>query len=420
MAESLFGNVLVAQSGGPTSVTNSTLAGVITESLNHECIQEIYGGLNGLSGILKEELIDLAEQSQQNIRALRFTPGSALGSCRYKIKDTGDYERVLEVFKAHKINYFFYIGGNDSQDTASKIAQLAEKENHPLRVIGIPKTVDNDLAITNHCPGYGSVAKYIATTVREIALDNESMGRHEFVSIVETMGRNAGWITAAATLAKRSDHPDDAPHILLLPEVPFKAENFLIKIQEVLRKSPFCLVVAGEGVVDEEGNYLVAAASRDAFGHQALGGVGDFLKSLIEHHLEVKVRVAKPGIAQRAAGHCISKTDCDEAFLCGQAAVKAALAGQSGKMVTLVRQERETGGYDTGLSSLTEVASAVKKLPENWIAEDGFTVTHPFIKYAMPLIEGEVDIPHKDGLPAYACLNKRQIEPILPLHSPNA
>ena len=413
MVDSLSGNVLVAQSGGPTSVINSSLAGVITESLNYECVGEIYGGLHGLAGILREELIDLAEQSQQSIRALRFTPGSALGSCRYKMNGQRDYDRVLEVLKAHKISYFFYIGGNDSQHTASEVARVARQQDYPLRVIGIPKTVDNDLAITNHCPGYGSVAKYMATTVREIALDNESMGQHEFVSIVEAMGRNAGWITAAATLAKRSDCPDDAPHILLLPEVPFKPEGFLMKVQEVLRKSPFCLVVVGEGVVDEEGNYLSASAKEDAFGHQALGGAGNFLKGLVERHLEVKVRISSLGIAQRAAGHCISKTDSQEAFLCGQAAVKAALAGQSDKMVTLVYRQSSPKTCDTALASLSEVACTVKKLPENWIAEDGFAVTHPFVKYALPLIEGEIDMPREDGLPAYAYLDKKKVDCLL-------
>jgi len=299
MAE-LVGNVLVGQSGGPTAVINASVAGVVAEALNHVDIEEIYGSLNGVLGILHEDFIDLASESQQAIRALRHTPGAALGTCRYKLKKQQDFDRVLEVFKAHNIRYFFYIGGNDSQDTADKIAKLAQAQGYELRVIGIPKTIDNDLPNTDHCPGYGSVIKHIATTVRELACDNGSMGQGDLVQIVEVMGRSAGWIAAGASLAKRRDHPHDPPHIILLPEIAFNPEKFTAEVKRVLTREKFCSVVVGEGLVDVDGNYVTADSATDAFGHARLGGVGEYLRELIDANLPgVKTRVASLGIAQR-------------------------------------------------------------------------------------------------------------------------
>ena len=266
MAE-LVGNVLVGQSGGPTSVINASVAGIISEALNHECIEEVYGTLNGVLGLLQEDLIDLAAESQQQIRALKHTPGAALGTCRYKLKKQQDFERVLEVFKAHNIRYFFYIGGNDSQDTADKISKLAQQQGYELRVIGVPKTIDNDLPITDHCPGYASAVKYIATSVRELACDNAAMGQGDLISIVEVMGRSAGWLAAGAALAKRRDHPHDAPHLILLPEIPFNQEKVVEEIKRVLKREKFCQIVVAEGLVDSDGNYVAADASTEAFGH---------------------------------------------------------------------------------------------------------------------------------------------------------
>jgi len=402
MSEELIGNVLVAQSGGPTAVINASLAGVVTEALNHGCVEEIYGGLNGIQGILNEELIDLAEESQQAIRGLRYTPGSALGSCRFQLSSEQEYERVLQVLQAHNIRYFFYIGGNDSQDTASKISKMAQMKGYGLRVIGIPKTVDNDLPMTDHCPGYGSVMKYIATTVKEIALDNESMGKHDFVSIIEVMGRNAGWITAGASLAKRRNEVDDPPHLILMPEVRFDPQVFVARVQEVLRKSPYCMVVVGEGLTDQDGNYLAAGASQDSFGHSSLGGVGEYLQDLVEQNLGgVKARSCKLGIAQRAAAHCSSQTDNDEAFLAGAAAVKAAIAGETNKMVTLIRTDSDFYGCETGLAPLEDVANGEKPFPTQWINEDGVSINFQFFKYANPLIQGEVEVPYENGTPKY-------------------
>ncbi len=413
MAE-LVGNILVGQSGGPTAVINASVAGIVAEALNHECIEEIYGGLNGVLGILQEDLVDLASESQQQIRALRYTPGAALGTCRYKLKKQSDFERVLEVFKAHNIRYFFYIGGNDSQDTADKISKLAQQQGHELRVIGVPKTIDNDLPITDHTPGYGSAVKYIATTVRELACDHEAMGQGDLVSIVEVMGRSAGWIAAGAALAKRRDHPHDPPHLIYLPEIAFDQNKCLEDIRRVLKREKYCLIVVGEGLIDADGNYVSAMSATDAFGHAQLGGAGDFLKELVESNLPgVKARVAKPGIIQRTAAHIGSKTDADEAFLAGQAAVLAAIRGETDKMVTLVRGDTDHYTCETGLAPLSEIANGVKKLPREWINEDGTSMNFQFLRYAQPLIQGEVTLPYENGVPLFARLDKSRVDKVL-------
>jgi len=405
----------VGQSGGPTSVINASVAGVIAEALNHECIEEIYGTLNGVLGILNEDFIDLAAESQQQIRALKYTPGAALGTCRYKLKKQADFDRVLEVFKAHNIRYFFYIGGNDSQDTADKISKLAQAQGYELRVIGVPKTIDNDLPITDHTPGYGSVIKYLATTVREIACDSEAMGQGDLVSIIEVMGRSAGWIAAGTALAKRKDHPHDPPHLILLPEIPFDQSKVLEDIRRVLKREKFCQIVVAEGLVDANGNYVAADAATDAFGHAKLGGAGDVLGEIVEQNIPgVKVRVAKPGLMQRAAAHTASKTDVDEAYLAGQAAVEAAIAGETDKMVTLLRGDAEAYSVETGLASLSDIANGVKKLPREWINEDGVSMNFQFLRYAQPLIAGEVAIPSDNGVPVFARLEKVRADKVLP------
>ena len=413
----LIGNILVGQSGGPTSVTNASLAGIVSEALNHESIEEIYGGLNGVLGILQEEIVDLASESQQQVRALRHTPGAALGTCRYKLKKQQDFERILEVFKAHNVRYFFYIGGNDSQDTADKISKLAQQQGYELRVIGVPKTIDNDLTGTDHCPGYGSVVKYLSTTIREIACDNEAMGQGDLVSIVEVMGRSAGWIAAGTALAKRRDHPHDPPHIILLPEVPFNQEKVLEDVRRVLKRERFCMIVVAEGLVDADGNYLAADSATDAFGHARLGGAGEALGEIIETGIpNAKVRVARPGLIQRAAAHAASKTDVDEAFLAGQAAVRAAIAGETDKMVTLVRGETEHYTVETGLAPLSEIANGTKKLPREWINEDLISMNFQFLRYAQPLIQGEVVLPYDTGVPVYAKLDKVRVDKVLPAY----
>ena len=416
MAE-LVGNVLVGQSGGPTAVINASVAGIIAEALNHECIEEIYGALNGVLGILHEDLIDLASESQQQVRALKHTPGAALGTCRFKLKKQADFDRVLEVFKAHNIRYFFYIGGNDSQDTADKISKLAQQQGYELRVIGVPKTIDNDLPSTDHCPGYASAIKYIATSVREVAADNEAMGQGDLVSIIEVMGRSAGWLAAGAALAKRKDHPHDPPHLIYLPEIPFDQAKCIEDVKRILKREKFCQIVVAEGLVDSDGNYVAADGATDAFGHATLGGAGDALGEIVQNAIPgVKVRVAKPGLLQRCAAHSASKTDVDEAYLAGQAAVEAAIDGQTDKMVTLVRGDTEAYTCETGLAPLTEVANSVKKLPREWINEDGVSMNFQFLRYAQPLIQGEVTLPHDNGVPVFARLDKVRVDKSLPAY----
>ena len=418
MSEELEGNCLVAQSGGPTSVINASLAGVVAEALNHECIEEIYGGQNGILGILNEQLVDLAAESQQTIRALRHTPGAGLGTCRFKLKSQQDYDRVLQVFEAHNIRYFFYAGGNDSQDTADQISKLAQERGYDLRVIGIPKTIDNDLVTTDHTPGYGSVIKYIATTVKEIACDNAAMGQYDLVQIIEVMGRSAGWIAAGAALAKPRDEPNAAPHLIYLPEVAFSPEKFIADVQHVLQKEKYCVVVVGEGLVDVDGNYIsTASAGADAFGHSQLGGAGEYLRGLVEETLQIKARSVSLGMSQRAAAHCSSQTDNDEAYLAGQAAVEAAIAGETDKMVTLLRGDGETYTCETGLAPLSEIANGVKKLPESWINEDGVSMNFNFYKYALPLIQGEVQVPFEDGVPSLAKLKMVKVPRKLGAHT---
>lgn len=408
MAEPLTGNLLVAQAGGPSASANASLAGVITEALNQaDAIEEIYGGLYGIQGVLQEELIDLAAESQQNIRGLRFTPGAALGSCRYPLKKVSDLERLRRLFEAHDIRYFLYIGGGDSMDTAQKIDAHMQETGWDVNVIGVPKAVDNDLAMTDHCPGYGSAAKFIATTVKELALDAESMGFADLVVIVEVMGRNAGWLAAASTLARGRDEPHGAPHLVYLPEVPFDPARYLGDVQRVLRDHRFCLVVCGEGLVDVDGNYLSASERTDGFGHAALGGAGDYLRELIEQNLRLRVRSVRLGAAERASGAVLSGTDVDEAYLVGQMAVRAAVDGETGKMVTLLRGDNEAYSCETGLVDLGQVANLIKQIPPQWINEDGVSLSFHYHRYAQPLIQGEVALPWENGTPKYIRLGRR-------------
>ena len=415
-------NAFYAQSGGVTAVINASAAGVInTAALFPEKIGQVYAGQNGILGALREELIDISRESEASIQGLMTTPSGAFGSCRYKLKgideNRAEYERLIEVFKAHNIRYFFYAGGNDSQDTADKISKLAQKKDYALRVIGVPKTIDNDLVTTDHCPGYGSVVKYICSVVKETALDHEAMGQHDLVSIIEVMGRNAGWIAAGATLAKGRENPHDAPHLIYLPELSFSKEKFVEDVQGVLKKNKYCLVVVGEGLLDKDGNYIANSAnSQDAFGHQQLGGVGDYLASLVEENLAVKARSSKLGTGQRAAAHCSSQTDNDEAFMAGQAAVKAAVDGETDKMVILVRSEGENYQCETGLADLSEIANGVKEIPPEWISEDGVSMSAKFIKYCQPLIQGEVEVPYENGVPSFVRLSRKRIRKVLDPH----
>lgn len=412
----LIGNLLVAQSGGPTSVINASLAGVVTEAGKHFCIEEIFGGLNGIHGILREELIDFNEETNHAIEGLKHTPAAALGTCRYKIdfkknpeQAQMDMNRLFDVFTAHNIRYFFYIGGNDSQDTTHKIHQYAQQREYELRAIGVPKTIDNDLPHTDHTPGYGSVVKYNATTVMEVATDVSSMATDEgSCCIIEVMGRAAGWIAAGTVLARPMTA--GAPHIILLPEIPFDQDAFLAKVKATVDTHGFCVVVVGEGLKDAQGNEIGADKDRlDAFGHPVLSGAAEKLKEIIQGKLETKTRTVKLGYAQRAAAHFASQTDIDEAFACGQKAVQAAVEGHSGSMVKIVRKNDDPYEWETDLHPLSEIANVEHGIPRDWISEDGFLPNENFFRYAAPLIQGEPRIPTVNGLPKYSNLAKNKI-----------
>ena len=420
MAE-LNGNLLVAQSGGPTAVINASVAGVIQEAGRHACIEEIYGGQNGILGILNEELIDLGDEKARTIMGLKHTPAAALGTCRYKIdfkkkpeKAAQEMTRLFEVFQAHNIRYFFYAGGNDSQDTAHKIHEQAVARGWDLRVIGVPKTIDNDLPHTDHCPGYGSVIKYNATTVMEIAADVGSMATDDGACcIIEVMGRSAGWIAAGTVLARRQ--PNDAPHIVLLPEVPFNEAAFLARVGEISQRLKYCIVVVGEGLKNAAGEEIGADKTRvDAFGHPVLSGAAERVAEIVQGKLKLKTRTVKLGYAQRAAAHFASETDVEEATACGVAAVKAAVAGQSGFMVKLVRVQDSPYQWTTGLQPLGDIANVEHFIPRDWITEDGFLPNEKFVEYARPLIEGELHLPTEGGLPKFAVLEKSPVEKKLP------
>lgn len=395
----LKGGCIVAQSGGPTPVINNSLYGIIEEAWNREEIAGLYGALYGITGLLKEKLIDLRKEDLDTLKGLRYTPGAALGSCRHKLK-TEEYPRLLEIFKRHNIRYFFYIGGNDSMDTVDKVNRLAQEEGYEMRVVGIPKTIDNDLPATDHCPGYGSAAKYIASMVRETGLDLKGMLSQNRITILETMGRNTGWLAAAAMLAKGS--PEDAPHLIYLPERAFNIHEFLSDVKEVYQEYGYVYVVVSEGLRDANGNYIVAEETKDVFGHRQLGsGLAAYLKNIIESSLPVKARYIVPSTSQRSSMLYVSKTDAEEAYLVGKEAVRFACLGLSGIMVTLEREKGEKYFCRRGYVDVALVANKEKSVPLEWIAPGDNFLTEEFIEYARPLIQGEVKVPFAEGLPDY-------------------
>ncbi|MDO9534323.1 MAG: 6-phosphofructokinase [Bacillota bacterium] len=397
----LLGNGIVAQSGGPTPVINNSVCGVIQEWLKAKCTGTLYGALYGIKGVLQEDFVDLSSQSSEIIEGLRYTPGAALGSCRYKLKEE-DYYKLLRIFKQHNIKYFFYIGGNDSMDTANRVHQLALSDNYPLKVIGIPKTIDNDLPFTDHCPGFGSAAKYLATTVIETGIDLKGLVNNSRVVILEVMGRNAGWLAAATALARREEA--GAPHLICLPEVPLNKGKFLSEVERLYREIGYVYIVASEGLVDEKGDYLFAASCKDSFGHVQLGGLAGSLKAFIENETGIKARCNVPGTTQRSAMHLASFTDAEEAYMVGAEAVKLASGGRSGLMVTLTRADEDDYRCLTGNVELGKVANVEKKIPAEWISGSGHDVTSEFINYVSPLIRGEITVPIKNGLPNYVNL----------------
>jgi 6-phosphofructokinase 1 len=406
-------NAFYAQSGGVTATINTTACGVIETARKHRSrIGKVYAGRDGIIGALTEDLIDTSKEPVAAIRALRYTPGGAFGSCRYKLKGLDEhraqYERLIEVFKAHDIGYFFYNGGNDSADTSYKVSQFAERLGYPLVCVGVPKTVDNDLAVTDCCPGFGSVAKYVATSIREAGYDVASMARTSTrVFILEVMGRHAGWITAACGLA--AEQEGDAPHILLFPEIQFDQERFLARVDDTVRRHGYCTIGVSEGLRNAEGKFLSESGLRDAFGHAQLGGVAPLIANLVKDKLKQKYHWAVADYLQRSARHIASKTDVLQSYAVGKAAVELAIKGRSGVMPVIVRKSSKPYRWTVGVAELKDVANKEKMMPRDYITTDGFHITDRCRQYLEPLVQGEDYPPYRSGLPAYVKLRNAAV-----------
>ena len=401
-------NAFYAQSGGVTAVINASAAGVIEAARKNKLkIGKIYAGRNGIIGALTEDLIDTGKESKTAIRALCSTPSGAFGSCRYKLKSLDEnrreYERLIEVFKAHNIGYFFYNGGGDSADTCLKVSQIAKKLGYPVQAIHVPKTVDNDLPITDCCPGFGSVAKYIAVSTREASFDVASMSKTSTkVFVLEVMGRHAGWIAAAGGLA--SDKDCEIPIVILFPEITFNKKKFLAKVKKYVNEFGYCSVVVSEGVKDAKGNFLADQGLRDAFGHAQLGGVAPVVANIVKDGLGLKYHWSVADYLQRSARHVASKTDVDQAYALGKAAVEFAVKGHNAVMPTIKRLSNKPYKWKIGMAQLSKVANVEKMMPSNFITKDGFGITEKCRAYLVPLIKGEDYPSYKDGLPKYVRL----------------
>ena len=406
-------NAFYAQSGGVTAVINASACGVIEACRSHsDKIGTLYAGQNGIVGALQENLIDTSLESDQSIATLRHIPGGAFGSCRYKMQniadDDSEYQRLIEVFKAHNIGYFFYNGGGDSADTCLKVSQISEAMGYPIQAIHIPKTIDNDLPLTDCSPGFGSVAKYVAVSTKEAGLDIASMSASSTkVFILEVMGRHAGWIAAASGLV--ADNPQQPPHIILFPEVAFDREAFIARVKKTVADYGYCVVVASEGVTYADGGLLSGSQSEDAFGHKQLGGVAPALCSMIKRSLGYKYHYAIADYLQRSARHLASKTDIDQAYAVGKAAVEMALEGKNAIMVSIQRDAGKSYSWSLAEAPLAEVANGEKKMPSAFIRSDGFGITQQARDYLLPLIAGEDYPPFKNGLPYYPQLKNALI-----------
>ena len=400
-------NVIVGQSGGPTAAINSSLYGVVYEALNRDEIGNVYGMINGVEGFLNDDYMDMKTLEETgDLELVKNTPGSFLGSCRYKLpEDLEDavYPVLFEKLNALNIGYFFYIGGNDSMDTVSKLSRYAVKIDSDIRFIGVPKTIDNDLVETDHTPGFGSAAKYIGTTVREITIDASVYDNKKSVTIVEIMGRHAGWLTAAAALARKFEN--DNPVLIYLPETDFDQDAFIEKVRESLEKTPNLVVCISEGIHTADGKFVCELASDvgvDTFGHKMLSGSGKYLENLVKERIGVKVRSVELNVSQRCSSTMLSKADQKEAIASGAFAVTKALEGATGVMITFIREEGDEYRLTYGISDVNNICNKEKTVPRSWINEDGTDVTEEFIKYARPLIQGNVDIEMEDGLPKFA------------------
>nr|VFJ90524.1 MAG: pyrophosphate-dependent phosphofructokinase [Candidatus Kentron sp. LFY]VFJ92908.1 MAG: pyrophosphate-dependent phosphofructokinase [Candidatus Kentron sp. LFY]VFK14019.1 MAG: pyrophosphate-dependent phosphofructokinase [Candidatus Kentron sp. LFY] len=401
-------NAFYAQSGGVTAVINASAAGVIETARKHpDKIANVLAGRNGIIGALTEDLIDTSQESGAAIAALRHTPSGAFGSCRFKLKgldkNKAEYERLIDVFKAHDIGYFFYNGGGDSQDTSHKVSQMGDEMGYHITCIGVPKTIDNDLPITDNCPGFGSVAKYVAVSIREAGFDVASMAKTSTkVFVLEVMGRHAGWIAAAGGLAAEKE--GDGPHIILFPERKLDEEKFLARVDECVKKYEYCTIVVSEGVQNAEGKFLADAGTKDAFGHAQLGGVAPVVANLVRGKLGYKYHWAVSDYLQRAARHIASGTDVEQAYALGKAAVELALEGKNAMMPTVVRTSDNPYTWEIGSANLADVANVEKMMPDDFISEDGFGITEKCRRYLQPLVMGEEYPPYKNGLPDYVTL----------------
>ena len=411
-------NILYAQSGGVTPVINATAAGIIeTARANKGRVGKVFAARDGIIGALREELIDTSRMRKTQVEALKHSPGGAFGSCRYKLKgldeNRAEYERLVEVFRAHDIGYFFYNGGGDSQDTAHKVSQIGAELDYPITAIGIPKTVDNDLPLTDTCPGFGSVAKYVAVSIREAGLDVASMATTSTkVFVLEVMGRHAGWIAAAGGLA--AEREGEAPHMILFPEIPFDREQFLGRVDAVVQRHGFCAIVVSEGVRNAEGRFLSEAGGKDAFGHTQLGGVAPAIAAMVKDKLGYKYHWAVADYLQRSARHIASATDVDQAYAVGRAAVEYALEGRNAIMPVIRRLADDPYEWEIDAAALGDVANVEASVPRDYISEDGFGITDTCRRYLQPLIAGESYPPYRDGLPDYARPSLAGVERRLP------
>ena len=407
-------NAFYAQSGGVTAVINASACGVIETARKHpDKIGNVYAGRNGIIGALTEDLIDTSQESDADIAALRHTPSGAFGSCRYKMKSLEDnkleYERLIEVFKAHDIGYFFYNGGGDSADTCYKVSQLSEKMGYPVQAIHVPKTVDNDLPITDNCPGFGSVAKYIAVSTLEASYDVRSMAKTSTkIFVLEVMGRHAGWIAAAGGLA--SDKNNDIPVLILFPEVEFDQEKFLAEVKKKVDKYDYCSIVVSEGTHWPDGKFLAEQGTRDDFGHAQLGGAAPVVANMIKDALGYKFHWAVADYLQRAARHLSSASDVEQAYALGKAGVEFALAGDNSIMPTVVRKSNSPYSWEIGKAPLSEVANVEKMMPKEFISDDGYGITEGCREYLVPLIQGEAYPPYENGMPQYVTLKNAPVD----------
>lgn len=409
-------NIFYAQSGGPTSVINTSAYGVIKEAIKHpNLIGKVFAGKDGIYGALSEELIDTSIESKESIELLMHTPGAAFGSCRYKLKNIKnsiiEYQRIIEVFKAHNIGYFLYNGGGDSQDTTNKISQISSSLGYPIKCIGIPKTIDNDLPFTDTSPGFGSAAKYIAISVKEASIDLKSMSQSTKVFILEVMGRNSGWIAAASGLIKQ--YSTAPPHIILFPEIPFDKLKFCIKVKNCVEQNKYCVIVVAEGIKSIKNQPLTSTDNIDSFGNKQLGGIALTIANVIRKNLGYKCHLSVSDYLQRSARHIASQTDVNQAYIVGKSAVQFALKGKNAIMPTIIRERHSPYKWKIGQIELSKVANTEKKLPKNFITKDGFGITKECYNYLQPLIQGESYPPYHNGIPQYAALMNRLTPPKL-------